>query len=1054
MRKRIFTPFSVLIIFVFFLIIGISLIQSLSINLLPSQYLPSISIHFDWAGTSARVIEREATSKIEAEFSKISEVERITSTSTKGSASINIVFNKGTDMEMARFKASVAISNIRNNLPADISYPIISIDRTNKNSDLILTYSLYSENAEEAIANLIENHIQPEISRIEGVGAFEMFNTPKKVLQIAYNNEKLQLLGLDISIVSEKLLSYLNAHNLGFAQERNESLETISIRIDGLNTSKINWQELPIAKSNGKIIYLGDFSKITNETLPQDSYTRINGFPTVGFNIYKAKGANAYRISSIAKNTIHKILNATNIHANIQKTYDAAAYLNQEFSKILYRTIIALVILLAFILLITKSWKYLIIIILTVIFNLALSAILAHLLNVEIHIYALAGLTISFGMIIDNAIIIIDHIRYNRKHSAFLSVFAATLTTIGALSVILFLDYKTQLNLIDFGLVVIICLATSLLLALLFIPAIMHYWPLTPSQPLHKKLTIYRKIRFNSFYEKIIQYQLKIKWFWIVSLILIFGLPINELPTKIEKDKILAKWYNQTIGSEFYQKKLNEPLKILLGGTYRLFSKYIFEAGVYGEIGETKLTNTAYMPQDASLEFANSTIKKIERFLTGNEGVSIFKTNIRSPELAIVEIAFKEKYANSGYPDYLKTELQKFVQKIDGVSWRIEGVGPGFSNTINNSINTSHIMLYGYNYEQLLALAQKTHATLTQNKRVKELTIMGNAFGNKVNRTQIVAHLDDQMLAKRKISPSEIFHKINAQVSKPVFIGHVKGQTDFEELYITPISSNIQKWDLLNYSMCFSNENLRLNEIGKIEQLPIGFDINKTNQEYQLAIGFSFAGSDQLERKFRKEVVQKINEELPIGYRAAEPDYAYWKIEKMKIGHLIPIVVFIIFLILSILFESLKQPLAILSLIFISFSGIFLTFYWFDIQFDQGGYASFILIAGISVNASLYIVNEYNVIKHSKKLPNIKIYLKAYSNKIVPILLTITSTILGLSPFILYQSNEPFWFAFAAGSIGGLIFSLIGLIFWLPPLLLKNRNAEKRNTNSSIMAPP
>lgn len=1039
MRKRVLSPFSVIIVFVFFLIIGISLINSLSVNLLPTYYLPSLSISFNWTGASARVIERNATSIIESEFSKMSEFEKITSTSMKGTGSIIVTFNKDTDMEIARFNSSMAIRNISDQLPENISYPIIQINRSTENSDLILTYSLYGDLTEEEIIHVLENQLQPAVSRIDGISAFNIFGTKEQVMLISYDNQKLQLLNIDINTLIKKLREYLVNINLGFTEisTTNSRESSISLRIDGAGKSNIKWEELPLIKTKDKIIYLGDVASINWGYLPQRNITRINGLPTAGFNIYVEKNANTYDVSNQIKKTIQNVINKSSCSINLKKTYDVTNFLNKEFSKVMYRAIIALVVLLLFVLIISRSWRYLIIILSTVVFNLGLSVILFKIFKVEIHIYALAGLTISLGMIIDNAIIIIDHIRYKRKHSAFLSVFAATLTTIGALSIIFLLDYKTQLNLIDFSLVVIINLVISLLIALFLIPALMHYWSLSKSKKSYSLKKAHRIITFNALYERFIKFQLKRKWIWIVLLILIFGLPINELPPKIEKDSPFTAIYNQTIGSKFYQKKLKKSFENIFGGTYRLFSKYIFEAGIYGQIGETKLFVTAQMPKDATLAFANNTIKKIEGKLINSVGIDHFTTTINSNETAKIEISFKESYEKIGFPNYLKVELQNIVSTIGGVGWRIEGVGKAYYNSIGTRGGSSNIMLYGFNYEQLVIYAKKFSKIIEENKRVQNLEIKGSYYGSNINRKKIVAFLSDQTLAKRNIHPVQIYNQIKAQAAGPKFLGQLSDEIKSYELYILPNTTKFEEWDLLNYPMKIENEYISLKEVGEIEQQSIGHDIHKKNQEYQLVISYDFGGSDRLERQFQKDMIKLINNELPIGYTASEPDYAFWKTDKLEIARLIPIVIFIIFLLLAILFESLKQPLSILSLILISFSGIFLTFYWFDIQFDQGGYAAFILIAGISVNAALYIINEFNIIRKLNKKNNIKNYIKAYSNKIIPILLTIISTILGLIPFLTFATGEPFWYAFAAGSIGGLIFSLIGLLIWLPPLLLK-----------------
>jgi multidrug efflux pump subunit AcrB len=161
-----------------------------------------------------------------------------------------------------------------------------------------------------------------------------------------------------------------------------------------------------------------------------------------------------------------------------------------------------------------------------------------------------------------------------------------------------------------------------------------------------------------------------------------------------------------------------------------------------------------------------------------------------------------------------------------------------------------------------------------------------------------------------------------------------------------------------------------------------------------------------------------------------------WDKTDKKQYFLILLVIVIIYFICSILLESLLQPLAIIFMIPVSFIGVFLTFYLFDFNFDQGGFASFILLCGIVVNAGLYIINDYNNFCRAKGVRNsLRVYIKAFNHKIIPIFLTITSTVLGLVPFVWSGQKEVFWFAFAAGAMGGLIFSLVAVFVYLPLFL-------------------
>jgi multidrug efflux pump subunit AcrB len=128
----------------------------------------------------------------------------------------------------------------------------------------------------------------------------------------------------------------------------------------------------------------------------------------------------------------------------------------------------------------------------------------------------------------------------------------------------------------------------------------------------------------------------------------------------------------------------------------------------------------------------------------------------------------------------------------------------------------------------------------------------------------------------------------------------------------------------------------------------------------------------------------------------------------------------------------------------ISFIGVFLTFYIFDFNFDQGGYAAFILLCGLSVNSALYIINDYqNFMKGRDPAQKLRIYIKAFNHKIIPVILTILSTIMGLIPFVTGGQNEVFWFAFAVGAMGGLIFSLLALYLYFPLFIRLNIQESK-----------
>lgn len=222
--------------------------------------------------------------------------------------------------------------------------------------------------------------------------------------------------------------------------------------------------------------------------------------------------------------------------------------------------------------------------------------------------------------------------------------------------------------------------------------------------------------------------------------------------------------------------------------------------------------------------------------------------------------------------------------------------------------------------------------------------------------------------------------------------------------------------------------------------------IHKVNQEYIITLAYNYIGPDKLVQMVADQQIEQLNSILPIGFKAKRPTYSYWEKEDKKQYALIGLMVLILFIITSVLFESMKQPIAVILMVPLSFIGVFITYWMFDLSFDQGTYAAFILLGGLVVNSAIYIINEQNNLR--KRYPNataLSIYTRAVNAKIIPVLLTVLSTVLGLLPFVMF-GKEPFWFSLATGTIGGLIFSIPALILFLPALpggMFKNRHRVK-----------
>lgn len=229
---------------------------------------------------------------------------------------------------------------------------------------------------------------------------------------------------------------------------------------------------ITVANKDGSLIRLDQLIKVTRQEEAPQSYYRINGLNSIYLSIRAEETANQLQLAKKVKEEMKHIRTLLPPGYEIHTSYDATEFIQEELDKIYVRTGLTILILLLFVLLITRNVRYLFLIIISLSINLCIAVILYYLLGLEMQLYSLAGITISLSLVIDNTIVMTDHIRHHHDRKAFLSILAATLTTMGALVIIFFLDEKIRLNLQDFAAVVIINLAVSLFIALFLVPAL------------------------------------------------------------------------------------------------------------------------------------------------------------------------------------------------------------------------------------------------------------------------------------------------------------------------------------------------------------------------------------------------------------------------------------------------------------------------------------------------------------------------------------------------------------------------------------------------------
>lgn len=1038
------SSFSVLLVMAALSLIGVALLPMLNIQYKPSSESRTITVSYSYPGASPDIVEAEVTSKLEGALSRIKGNTEVSSDSYQGRGRIRVSFDKGTDLSVARLEVASAIRNIYSELPDGVSYPSISHNIQGKKSTAALSYRIKGSLPSQEIERYVSTHVMPEISAIKGVENVSLNGVTPYHWVITFDAAKTASAGVAASDIAEAFRNAYSESLIGISDTGNE---TVAVRLASMNGGE-DFGNIPVKNSDGRIVRLRDIADWKyRESLPE-SYYRVNGLNTITLSVGVASDVNLLAVVKKVRDTMRELQHGFPEEITAGIAYDASEYVSAELDKIYLRTGLCILILLLFVFAVSRSWRYMLIVVLSLAVNMLTALAIYAFAGISIHIYTLAGITVSLGIVIDTSIVMIDHYARFRDRRAFPSVVAAVLTTIAALLMVLLLPESEKANLKDFIWVISLNLAVSLVVSWLFIPALMDYIPL----PAPASASSMRKRRCQAKlakrYRRYIGWGLRHRWLYVVVFILAFGLPLCVFPTSAQMEKKTDKNLWQKGVEKFVSWRPyadnRQTIDKIAGSSFGTFYRALERSDFYREPQQKNLYINAGMLEGCTIHQLNEVVKSMENYLAGFDEIKVFTTRISSYADASITVEFKPEYEDTAFPSQLKSLVTSMAIDFGGANWSIYGIDDnGFNNNIVTNYKSHRITLKGYNYQELKHYAEYLAEHLSQNRRVSGAEIWSTGWDGRP-KTEFNMAYDFERMAMADINPYQYYSALASQLYdnqiSSVYTGD--GMAD-----VVLRSSDIEQydyWHVLHAPVSIGDVAAPLKDIGSIGKRLSGISISKSRQSYEINVCFDFIGSYELSNRLIEKAVGHMNGEiLPIGYKAYNPYGGWWNENKDKYAWLIFLIVAVIFVMLAMTFESLRLPFAVIFMIPISFIGLFLTFGLSDLAFDQGGFAAFVMLSGIVVNAGIYIVLTYkDIVRQNAGLTGPRGYVKAFCRKMNPIMLTVISTVLGLIPFLTDGPQEVFWFDFAIGTIGGMLFSVIAVILVLPAFALNGKGRK------------
>ena len=825
--------FSIVLVFNTLAVIGLGLVPQLRVKYLPSSQVSSLSIDYAWPDASPEAIEQQITAILEGGLELISGIKKIYSISKVGNGNIRIDLEKSVDVDFIRFEVASKIRQLYPNLPPKASFPILSVYEPDEEQRErpILIYALSGNDLPTNIYAYAQEVIAPNLSGTLGLNRIEVRGGNQMEWRIIYRPEILASLSLHPNELLQAIQYHFPNEALGITEDDNS---TLYVKLG----SQESLENIIVKNQAGRIIYLKDLATIELKEQPALNYYRINGQNSVRLLFFAESTANTIVLAQTIKGQIKGLSNSLSNTYELSLEEDSTRFLSEELDKIQWRSLLSLSILLLFVLIIYRSFRFSLLVLGSLLINLGIAIILYYVLQIEINLYALAGITVSFGIIIDNTIVMAHHVQKRMDLRVFPALLASTLTTISALIIIFFLPEKWQNDLASFAQVIAINLMVSLTVALWIVPSLVQ-------RPIKSKrfTKLWLSSRFGRFklvilrfYEKFIRQLYHFRPIIIVLLILAFGLPVFLLPNKIEN----WNWYNENLGSDWYIENVKPVVNRVLGGSLRLFMWYVYEGSSYRNPEETVLYIQGSLPQGATVHQLNNLFEQIEGYLSRYPTeVKQFTTRVSSGQYGSCKITFNQGYKLS-FPYQLKSRLITQSLNLGGAEWDVYGVGKGFSNSVGSQAPRYQISMYGYHKEDLAQLTQQFAKILLKHPRVQEVNTDGNINWWEKDHYEYQLQLAKSQLANYQLNPNQITRQLK-QFDQAI-------STDFhlpDGHALRLINSNEEQnnlWMLQEGYLPIDSNQLILKNNSELQKVKTSPAIHKEDQQYIQMVEFEYTG--------------------------------------------------------------------------------------------------------------------------------------------------------------------------------------------------------------------
>lgn len=1006
-------PVTTILVFVAVVIIGLFSLLKLPIDLYPDIDTNTIMVMTTYSGASSQDIEQNVTRPLENTLNSVEHLKHITSNSKENISIITLEFEYGYDIDVLTNSVRDKLDMVSSMLPDDAETPIIF-----KFSTDMIPIVLLSAQANESLPGLykiLDENVANTLARVDGVGTVSISGAPKREIHIYLDPARLEAYNL----TAESVIQLVAAENKNVPGGTFDmGSDTYSLRVQGEFKDPTEMRDLVVGSKDGAVVRLSDVARIDDSVEERAQETYNNGQRGAMIIVQKQSGANSVEISNKIKKILPDIQKKLPSDVKLDYIVDTSDNIRNTIASLVETVEYALLFVVIVVFFFLGRWRATVIIALTIPISLIASFIYLLATGNTLNIVSLSALSISIGMVVDDAIVVLENVTTHIERGSdpkqaavhgtnevAISVIASTLTLIAVFFPLTLVTGMTGVLFRQLGWMVSIMMVISTAAALSLTPMLCSQ--LLRLQPVKGKLftKLYGPIeRFldkldDGFYH-LLGLVVKHRWITTVGALLIFFGSMQ-----------LTKF----IGSEFFPTSDNSRLGITLElpvGSRVEIAKDLTER-IYKDWTKKypEIDKFNYTVGQASTDNIYASMQS-----NGSHIISMNITlkPIKERTKSLTEVAALMREDLKKYP-----ELDKYQVNVGGS----RGGSMSGQSTIDYEI-------YGYDFEKTDSVAQRLKRILSSVKGTADIRISRDNY-----QPEYQVDFDRQKLAiyglNLTTAANALRNRINGSTAS--YFREDGDEYDIKVMYDPDHRQSIE--DIENILLFNAQgKGVRLKEVGTVVERFNPPTIERKDRERIVTVStvvqdrpMSDIIADAQPLIDKMEVPSGVSINLSGSYEDQQDSFR-------DLAMLAVLIIILVYIVMASQFESFTYPGIIMTSIMFAFSGVVLILWITGTNLNVMSMIGGIMLIGIVVKNGIVLI-DYITLNRERGMSITKSVLHAGKSRMRPVLMTSLTTILGMVPMAVGTGEgAEMWRPMGVAVIGGLTFSTILTLLFVPTL--------------------